>query len=185
MNNFVTIHIPRGVAASLLLSLLPLLSGSAQARDGGGTSAGVTVTATLVTCRPVITTTKYEVEVKPSSGLKENAAESGESYYPSKVATIDNSSCDYDVDVTGDVSSVLISSPNAVLDDINARISLDQVAGGVGGDWTESNNHTKSTTTVKAGKTLVLYAGINPLTSHTAYNTGSHEGALTLTLTPH
>ncbi|SFT37813.1 hypothetical protein SAMN05192562_1013 [Kosakonia arachidis] len=152
-----------------LLFTMVLLSQSGCARADA--SAGVTVTGEIINpCAPVVTTTEYTVTVKPSDGQAELAAESGRSYFPAQVATIDNSMCANDVDVKGETPTELISSPNVVLDDIGARISLDYVAGGVGGNWKSG------TTTVKAGTTMVLYAGINPLKNHSAYIPGSHEG---------
>ncbi len=180
----------RGGCCFLRLSLAGLvilpLTGMAYGADTGkgGDSAGINVTARIVTCLPVITTTDYSVTVTPAYGEEENAATSGKAYFPAQVAIIDNSKCDYDVDITGKTPTDLISSPNVVLENINARISLVQDSGHIGDQWT-MNGANKTTATVKAGTRMVLFAGINPLTGKTAYIKGSGKGAITLTLTPH
>ncbi|EQA1624990.1 hypothetical protein V5K00_RS23255 [Enterobacter asburiae] len=186
MTNSETTRIPGRIAASLLLCLLSALAGSARAGDGGGASAGVDVTAKIMTCLPVITATKYEVTVHPGDGLNEGSESSGTTYFPATVATIDNTKCDDAVDVSG-ATDYLSFSPGVKLEDINASISINASSGKSGG-WTQVPHGTDGSQmvlTIPAKSTQTLYAGINPLTKNTAYTEGTAEGSITLTLSPH
>lgn len=165
-----------------VLAMLPL-AGSARADDDGGASAGVTVTAKIATCQPVITTTEYKVTVKPSDGLAEGAESSGVTNFPVEVMTIDNTKCDYDVDISG-TSDMQGFNPGIHLENIRASLSISEKPGH-SGQWSQQHGSSEMALTIHAGSTQKLYAGINPWTSKTAYITGKAEGSITLTLTPH
>ncbi len=168
--------------AAASLAMLPV-AGSALAGDGGGASAGVTVTAKIVTCRPMVTLNDYVVTVRPSDGLAEGSESFGTTYSPAKVATIDNTNCDDAVDVEGDTDWKAYN-PGVLLKGIGASISINSTSGRSSG-WSQPYGDRQMVLTIPAGTTQTLYAGINPLTSHTAYVTGKQEGSITLTLTPH
>lgn len=164
------------------LAMMPL-AGSARADGGGGASAGVTVTAKIVSCRPTVTMRDYVVTVRPSDGRAEEMENSGTTYFPAEVATIDITNCDDAVDVTGDTDGQG-NNPGVFLKDIGASISINKASGHSGG-WDQSYGDKRMVMTIPAGNTQTLYAGINPMTAHTAYITGKQEGSITLTLTPH
>lgn len=167
----------------LCLPVLVILvqPGCVYAAGTGAASAGISVTAKITTCRPVIEAKDYLVTVKPSDGRNEQSAYYAHSYFPAEVVTIDNTSCESDVDVSGPTFTYKIHSPSIQLTDIGAIGTLNNVAGRIG-SWAYDNGVT--TLTVKAGTKIVLYAGISPVESKTDYISGSAEGSVTLTITP-
>lgn len=189
MNNSARLgRISRKTAFTVPEWLLPLLvilpfTGSASAADVRGESSDITVTARITTCQPQITLTDYAVAVKPSDGRAEGDEFSGTTYFPDQVATIDNSKCGYGVDITGETDGQA-SNPGVHLNDIGASISINSKEGKSGG-WTKTEGASVATLTIQGGAIQPLYAGINPWTANTAYITGSQEGTITLTLTPH
>lgn len=173
-----------GLSRCLLSAVsIIFLAGSASAGQVGGATSDINITARITTCQPAITVTDYTVTVKPSDGRSEGAESSGSTYFPAAVATIDNSKCDYDLDVTGS-SDGQASNPGLHLSKIGASLSINSEEGKAGG-WKKAEGSSVATLTVLGKTTQTLYAGINPWKANTVYTTGSEEGVITLTLSPH